>query len=222
MRKRIWLVAIAALTLTLSVGVATANAGGGNSANAKLCQKGGWMNLQGSDGTQFANQGACVSFGAHGGTIVPKPTCTAGSDNFFDDANGSQPTTFNGGTIDTPYASAGQVRIEGVNWFGFFAAGTHIVDIGISPGPFRLTFTNAVSSVQLDAQANIHTGHTQTLTAYNSSNTVVDTDAVTAAGGGSVTTLSVSSATNNIQHVTIQSTDTSGFAFSNIVWGCAS
>ena len=73
MRKYIWLVAAAALVVSLSVGVAPATAGGGNSANAKACQKGGWMNLQGSDGTQFANQGECVSFGAHGGTIVATP-----------------------------------------------------------------------------------------------------------------------------------------------------
>jgi hypothetical protein len=65
---------IVAVTLALSVGVATANAGGGNSENAKLCQKGGWMNLQGSDGTQFANQDDCVSFGAHGGTLVAIPS----------------------------------------------------------------------------------------------------------------------------------------------------
>lgn len=73
MRKYIWLI-VAALTVALSVGVATATAGGGNSANAKLCQKGGWMSLQGSDGTQFASEEDCVSFGAHGGTLVPIPT----------------------------------------------------------------------------------------------------------------------------------------------------
>jgi hypothetical protein len=73
MRTSISFVAAAALTVALSVGVATATAGGGrgNSANAHLCQKGGWMTLQRSDGTQFKNQGACVSRGAHGGTIVP-------------------------------------------------------------------------------------------------------------------------------------------------------
>lgn len=45
---------------------------GGNSANAKLCQKGGWEDLQRSDGTPFANQGACVSYAARGGTLEPK------------------------------------------------------------------------------------------------------------------------------------------------------
>jgi hypothetical protein len=61
--------------LAISVGVATATAGGGNSANAKLCQMGGWMNLQGSDGTQFTSEEQCVAFAAEGlGTIVPKPS----------------------------------------------------------------------------------------------------------------------------------------------------
>jgi hypothetical protein len=71
--RYLWSFVLVALTVALSVGVATASAGGGNSANAHLCQKGGWMDLQGSDGTRFANQGECVSFGAHGGTIVAIP-----------------------------------------------------------------------------------------------------------------------------------------------------
>jgi hypothetical protein len=56
--------------LLFTVGVATANAGGGNSANAKLCQKGGWQNLHRTDGSTFGNQGACVSYAAHGGKFV--------------------------------------------------------------------------------------------------------------------------------------------------------
>jgi hypothetical protein len=59
--------------LAISIGVATAMAGGGKSATAMMCQKGGWMSLQGSDGTHFASEEACVSFGAQGGTIVPIP-----------------------------------------------------------------------------------------------------------------------------------------------------
>ena len=59
-----------AVTLGLCLGVATATATkSGNSANAKLCQKGGWMSLQGSDATQFASEEDCVSFGAAGGDI---------------------------------------------------------------------------------------------------------------------------------------------------------
>ena len=61
------------LAVALSVGVATATAEkGGNSANAKLCQKNGWMNLLRSDGTGFTNQDDCVSYGAQGGTLTTK------------------------------------------------------------------------------------------------------------------------------------------------------
>jgi hypothetical protein len=57
----------------------------GNSPNAKQCQKGGWARLAPSDAptTPFANEEACVSYGAQGGTIValvippPPPTCGA-------------------------------------------------------------------------------------------------------------------------------------------------
>jgi hypothetical protein len=55
--------------VVLGLGAAAAIAGGGNSANAQLCQKGGWMSLVRSDGTGFGNQGDCVSYGAQGGTL---------------------------------------------------------------------------------------------------------------------------------------------------------
>ena len=103
MHRSVLRVVVLGLVVALSVGVATATAGGGNSANAKLCQKNGWMNLVRSDGGVFNNQDECVSFGAKGGTIMPKPTCTAGSDNFSGDAERSTPTTFAGGTLDAPY-----------------------------------------------------------------------------------------------------------------------
>jgi hypothetical protein len=54
-------------------GTATA-ASGGNSANAKLCQKGGWENLVSSTGTAFTSEEACTSYAARGGTLSPKPT----------------------------------------------------------------------------------------------------------------------------------------------------
>ena len=59
--------------LTLTVGATTALAGGGNSANAKSCQKNGWKSLYRSDGSTFANQDDCVSYSAHGGTILTSP-----------------------------------------------------------------------------------------------------------------------------------------------------
>jgi hypothetical protein len=62
-------VAVAALGVpVIAIGSAAA---AGNSANAKACQKGGWQNLVRDDGTAFANQGECVSYGAQGGTLTP-------------------------------------------------------------------------------------------------------------------------------------------------------
>jgi len=53
--------------LVLAAGALAAN--GGNSANAKLCQKGGWLTLMDSSTTAFPSEGECVSYGAHGGAI---------------------------------------------------------------------------------------------------------------------------------------------------------
>jgi hypothetical protein len=69
MRRTLIVVAVACLAL-FAVSVATAN-DSGNSANAKLCQKGSWVNFVRADGTPFANQDECVSYGAQGGTISP-------------------------------------------------------------------------------------------------------------------------------------------------------
>ncbi len=44
----------------------------GNSEEAHACQKGGWTGLQGTDGTVFANQDACVSYAAQGGTLIAR------------------------------------------------------------------------------------------------------------------------------------------------------
>lgn len=68
-----------ATTLALTVGAATATAGngngkgkGGNSIAAHSCQHGGWKTLFRSDFSPFKNQGACVSYAAHGGTLTVK------------------------------------------------------------------------------------------------------------------------------------------------------
>lgn len=218
MQKYLWSVVLVAMAVSLSFGVATATAAkGGNSENAKLCQKGGWMNVQGSDGTQFANQDECVSFGAHGGTIVPKPPCTAGSDNFSDDALGSQPTTFAGGTIDGPYEPSARISVVGSDWGqSTLPNGTHLLFFGFNAGPFRLSFSNPVGSVQLDVDRS--SSSTRTLKAYDASDAVVDTDAATTIG---LVTLSVSSATNNIEYFTLEVDNDRGLGFTNIVWGCA-
>ncbi len=70
------LLALLAL-LAVSFGPASAAPGKGNNDNAKLCQKGGWEELQGGeDGTSFASEGACVSYGAQGGTVEDIPDAT--------------------------------------------------------------------------------------------------------------------------------------------------
>ena len=84
MLRRGVLVALCA-TFAMSMLASTALAGGGNSANAKLCQKDGWTSLYHRDGTGFANQDDCVSYGAHGGVITEK---TAGQA-WCDSINGS-------------------------------------------------------------------------------------------------------------------------------------
>src|SRR5262245_33042381 len=65
-------VVVLALGLLLSaVAVGAGLAGGGNSANAKACQKGGWMRAQTGTGDElnFADQSECVEFGARGGVV---------------------------------------------------------------------------------------------------------------------------------------------------------
>ncbi len=64
--------ALALAALALTAGAEAKD--GGNSASAKQCQKGGWQDLMGSDGTTFASEEECVAFAAEGGTLAPKPT----------------------------------------------------------------------------------------------------------------------------------------------------
>jgi hypothetical protein len=47
----------------------------GNSDAAHACQQGGYLNLQGTDGTTFKNAGQCVSYVARGGTIQGLTGC---------------------------------------------------------------------------------------------------------------------------------------------------
>jgi hypothetical protein len=44
--------------------------GGGNSANAKLCQKGGWTALYTRQGQSFASEQQCVGYAAQGGQLI--------------------------------------------------------------------------------------------------------------------------------------------------------
>ena len=67
---RVWTTVALSIAVALAVGVASATASGGNFANAKACQKGGWQTLAESGGRPFANEGACVNYGAMGGTLT--------------------------------------------------------------------------------------------------------------------------------------------------------
>ena len=94
---RIGLALLATTVVCLSQ-AAVASAGGGNSANAKLCQKGGWQTLVRADGSPFASQGDCVSYAAQGGTLAPKLTleqqwqaaCQNGGGSFATSSDGTQ------------------------------------------------------------------------------------------------------------------------------------
>jgi hypothetical protein len=69
MKSAFVLAVVAAIVSTLAVTGGALAAKGGNSANAKLCQKGGWQELMDSSAAPFASQDQCVSHGAEGGAI---------------------------------------------------------------------------------------------------------------------------------------------------------
>lgn len=60
---------LAAVASVLVFAGAALAANGGNSASAALCQKGGWQTLMDSSAAPFSNDGDCVSYAAHGGSI---------------------------------------------------------------------------------------------------------------------------------------------------------
>jgi hypothetical protein len=224
MKMRLILVLCAGLALTVGMATATAEDGPGNSDAAKACQKGGWQDLVREDGTEFKNTGDCVSYAAQGGMLEPKQpdACVAGSEDFSDDAEFSQPTTFSGGTIDTAYGFLGNIRIQPDSWDGGFAAGTHLVWTGFGVNSFQLTFTNAVGSVTVEAQSETFQPTTDTLTAFDASDNVVGTDSAVDPEN-STNTLTVTSASDNIKYFTIATDDDEAFqgiGFSNIVWTC--
>jgi hypothetical protein len=151
--------------------------------------------------------------------------CTTGSEDFSEDAEFSQPTTFSGGTIDTAYGNdngdAGGVRVDPSSWFGWYPDGTHVLFTGDGTPTFQLTFTKAVGSVQLDPQQDF--SEAVTLTAYDAANNQVGTDTNNDTSGPN--TLTVTSTSNNIKYFTVSSGQPphqfgDGVGFTNIVWGC--
>jgi hypothetical protein len=152
------------------------------------------------------------------GKSTAAPTCTSGSENFNADVLYSEPTTFSGGTIDTAYGDSGGV-LDPVAGFS-----NNFLYTGFGVNSFKLTFTNAVNSVQLNAEAATFADTNLTLTGFNASNSVVDTQ--TAVGhAATMTALSISDSTNGdrIKYFTIATDDPNiyGVGFTDIVWGCA-
>ena len=70
--RKLLLVTLAASCAAVVIAPPGLAANGGNSESAKLCQKDGWRSLYTSAGTPFADQGACVSYAAQGGTLTTR------------------------------------------------------------------------------------------------------------------------------------------------------
>jgi len=218
------LVALAAIIAPLALA-------GGNSSNAQACQESGWQNLVRQDGTTFTNTGDCVSYAAKGGVLTLKST--GGSENFSEDTVGSQPTTFSGGTIDSPYGAspasapwfpAGGVLAAGP-YFNGFASGSHFLFTGLGVNTVKFTFTNPAKSVQVQVESD-KTGisPTLTLTGYDASGhaipgaTATDTHPST---GVDSATMNITSSSSNIKSFVLTNDDggnNAGLGISNIVW----
>lgn len=74
MKRLAWMAGVTALAVVALLPTAV-NASGGNSDAAHACQQGGYARFVAPGGGGFANTGECVSFAAHGGSLVtPTPT----------------------------------------------------------------------------------------------------------------------------------------------------
>lgn len=158
-RTVIALLAVVALALTpLSPAQAS------NKAVAKQCQKNGWTSLYRSDGTTFASQDACVSYGAKGGQILTAPptyivltavTNYCGGECFgYVEASGllpGAPVSVYGGISGGPSFLIGQgsvpqngtLRYELGLSCGFKWSGIYIDSVTLSGQPIR---SNTISS----------------------------------------------------------------------------
>lgn len=159
-----------------------------------------------------------------GSTVAPPLNCTAGSEDFsgFDDFELT--FDFSGGRIYVPFENVYTgIRVEPDSWGsgGQFPSGTHLYFTGIGANSAELTFDVAVGSVQLDTQANYSlSATTETLTAYDASDSVIDTDSATSLLLKN--TLTVTSTSNNIKSFTIATNhpEERGLVFTNISWTC--
>ena len=139
------------------------------------------------------------------GKSTAAPTCTAGSENF----NGTH--WFTADDVRGWHDRLCLRRLcrgedPGHQLGGTFAADTHVLYTG-SATSFKLSFMNAVSSVQLDAEFGLFANVDVTLTAFDVSDSVVGSDS---GNGISVTTLSVTAATNEIKYFTVSNAGNAG------------
>jgi hypothetical protein len=217
----------------------TAAMAAGNSDNAHACQQGGWQTLVRQDGTGFTNTGDCVSYAANGGVLKLKSDLNvSGSENFSKDQVGDTPATFSGGTIDpSDYATGenapgfvpgatvnnggtGGSILQSDYYFTPFGAGSHFLFTGWGQNTAKLTFTNGVQSVSVEAESNKTQYPTDlTLTGYDAKSNVVMSSTGHDAGSEAVT-LSITSASHNIKSIAITTNDpgTYGLGFTNLVW----
>ena len=68
--RRTAAIVLAVLSIVIVTAPALA-APGGNSGASAACDNGGYVNFTDTAGNPFRNEGACVSYAAHGGTLVP-------------------------------------------------------------------------------------------------------------------------------------------------------
>jgi hypothetical protein len=202
MKKRIIMTIVAAFAL-LAITESAASAGGGNSEAAKLCQKGGWQNLFRSDGSAFADEGACVSYAAQGGTLSTAPPTVDASLAFTQPSTHPFPSPYNTATGDvTVHNGGGLTETVTVTGQASFASGS-----GGGAGAFEFNNTYCSSTFVPDTQSfsctvSLAPGDTVTLLSIGVSGTV------TISGSASITaaTYSDPDTSNNTLSFTLAAT----------------
>lgn len=164
MNRRLSIVALLGASILAACGDAThigdpTRSGGaasfakdGNSDAAHACQQGGWQHLQGSDGTLFGNTGDCVSYAAHGGTLVPIPVLPVITSFSFDGTVDQCATLNRTGALFTAVFSNGAGTIT--DPFGGITPVTSGIQVTLtlSSGDYVLTVSNPSGSVSRTLQ----------------------------------------------------------------------
>jgi hypothetical protein len=118
--------------------LAFADVGNGNSANAHLCQQGGYSQVQTNTGRASANPGQCVSYAAQGGTLY-QPTVIVTTE--------VNPVPFTGNLLFcAPNSPPGTVWCMIAQGTGFHPDTLLTVTYTIGPyGPFTASGTTSAS-----------------------------------------------------------------------------